>query len=185
MTRGGAVEDEELEPTRGTNVSVRRRGDSTGGASARDGGEKDALTHAITMGAGLGAQERHAQIGRAALRHCERDRRAIRPVFIRDGEIRLGEAGEQVRRHEDLDTVFLRINFIFGIRARDEDATVLEDKGFGMVEAGDDCICHDGDALTDRLGRVVEEGVEVWGRGEAEAGLALEGAVEDEISAVW
>ena len=165
-------------------MCIRRRRNRTRITRARNGGKQDALTHAITMGAGFGPEERHAEISGAAGSNGNGDASAVRPVFIRDGEIRLRQAGEEIRRDENLDAVFLRVDLILGVGAGDEDATVLHDDGFGVVEAGDDGVCHDGDAGADGLRGIVEEGVEVWGGGEAEAGLALMGAVEDEISAV-
>lgn len=165
-------------------MRIRRRRNRTRGPRARDGREENPLPHTITMGAGLRAQERNAQIGRAAFRHRDGNRRTVRPVRIRNRERRLRETREEIRRREDLNAVFLRIDVIFRIGARDHDAAVLEEDGFGVVEAGDDGVCHDGDAGADGLAGVVEEGVEVGGGREAEAGLALVGAVEDQVGAV-
>ena len=165
-------------------MRVRRCRNRTRRPRARDGREEDSLSHTITMRARLRAQKRNAQVRRAAFRHRDGNRRAVRPVRILNRERRLREAGEEIRRREDLDAVFLRIDVIFWIGARDHDAAVLEEDGFRVVEAGDDGVCHDGDAGADGLAGVVEEGVEVGRGGEAETGLALVCAVEDQVGAV-
>lgn len=54
-----------------------------------------------------------------------------------------------------------------------------------MVEAVDSGVGHYCEARVDGFTGVVEDGVVVWLTGEAEAGEALLGAVEDEICAVW
>ena len=165
-------------------MGVRRRRDRAGGPRARDGGEEDPLTHAVTVGARFRAEEGYAEIRGAARGDRDGDGGAVGPVLVLDGESGLSEAGEEVRRDEDLDAVFLRVDVIFGVGAGDHDATVREKDGFGVVEARDDGVGHGGDARTDRLRRVVEERVEVGRGGEAEAGGALMGAVEDQIGAV-
>lgn len=165
-------------------MRVRRRRNRTRRPRARDGWEEDPLPHAVTMRTRLGAEERNAQIRRAAFGDRDGHRRAVRPVRVLNREGRLRETREEVRGREDLDAVFLRIDVIFWIGAGDHDAAVLEEDGFGVVEAGDDGVCHDGDAGADGLAGVVEEGVEVGRGGEAEAGLALVGAVEDQEGAV-
>lgn len=165
-------------------MRVRRRRDHAHIPRARNGREQDALTHTAAMRAGLGADEGDAQIGRAARGEGKGHHGAESPVFILEGEGRRGEAGEEVGRDEDLDAVFLRVDVVLWVRAGDEDAAVLEEDGFGVVEAGDDGVAEDGDAGADGLGGVVEEGVEVGSGGEAEAGGALLGAVEDEEGAV-
>lgn len=48
-----------------------------------------------------------------------------------------------------------------------------------MVHAGYGCVCHDGHAAVQGFGWVVEDCVEVWVFGEAEACDAGVGAVED------
>ena len=114
-------------------MRVRGRRNRARGARARDGGEQDPLTHAITMGAGFCAEEGNAQIGGTALCDGDGDGGAICPVFIRDVERRLREAGEEIWRCEDLDAVFFRVDVVFGVGTGDHDAAVLEEDGFGVI----------------------------------------------------
>lgn len=178
------VEHKHLEPARRTDVRVRRRRDGARRARARHGREEDALAHAVAVGARLGAQQGDAEVRGAAGRDGDGDGGAVRPVLVCDGVGGLGVAGEEVGRDEDLDAVLLGVDVVFRVGARDQDAAVLEEDGFGVVEAGDDGVGHDGDALADGLGGVVEEGVEVRGGGEAEARGALVRAVEDQVGPV-
>ena len=124
-------------------MRVRRRGNRARGPRARDGGEEDPLTHAVAVRARLGAQERHAQVRRAALCDGDGDGGAVCPVRVLDREGGLREAGEEVGRDEDFDAVFFGIDVVFGVGAGDHDAAVLEEDCFGMVEAGDDGVAHD------------------------------------------
>ena len=165
-------------------MRVRRRRDGARRSRAGHGGEQDALAHAVAVGARFGAEERHADVGGAAGSDGDGDGGAVGPVCVGDGVGGLGVAGQEVGRDEDLDAVFLGVDVVLGVGARDHDAAVLEQDGFGVVEAGDDRVGHDGDALADGLGGVVEEGVEVGRGGEAEAGGALVRAVEDQVGAV-
>ena len=66
-------------------MRVRRRRDRTRASPARDGGEQDALTHAVAVGARLGAEERNAQVRRAARGDGYGDRGAVGPVRVLDG----------------------------------------------------------------------------------------------------
>lgn len=79
------------------------------------------------------------------------------------------EAGEEIRRREDLDTVFLRVHAILRIGARDHDAPVGEEDGFRVVEARDGGVGHNGHAGVGCEGGVVEDGVEVGLAAETES----------------
>jgi hypothetical protein len=74
---------------------------------------------------------------------------------------------------------------IFWVGARDEDAAVVEEDGFGVVEAVDCGVGHDAEAAVYRLAGVVEDGIVVWKVSESEAGETLHGAVEDNIGTIW
>lgn len=158
-------------------MRVRRRRDGARGAAARDGGEEDALAHAIAVRARLGAEEGDAQVGGAARRDGDGEGGAVGPVRVLDGVAGLGEAREEVGRDEDFDAVFLRVDVVLRVGTGDHDAAVLEEDGFRVVQAGDDGVAHDGDARAHGLAGVVEEGVEVGLGGEAEAGDACDCAV--------
>lgn len=72
------------------------------------------------------------------------------------------------------------MSVIFGIRAADEHATIVQEHGFRVVETSDGRVGHDSHALTERQRRVVEQGVEVRITRKPETGLALLGTVYDE-----
>ena len=81
-------------------------------------------------------------------------------------------------------SILLWVPRVPGVRARDEDAAVREELGFGVVEAGDVGGSEGAHALADGFGGVVEDGGHVGVGGAGEAGDALVGAVEDEECAI-
>ena len=186
MARGGPIEDEKLIPAGRGDVGVGRGGDGAGIAGTGEGGEEGAGTHAVAVGAGLGAHHGDAHGGGRALEEVDGDGDGlgVGPVGVGDGEGRLGVAGEEVGRDEDLDAVLLRVDAVLGVGAGDHDAAVAHEDGFGVVEARDGGVGHDAHAGVDRFGGVVQHRVEVGRGGEPEAGDALVGAVEDEEGAI-
>lgn len=106
------------------------------------------------------------------------------PVLVCNRKSWPGEAVEEVRGHKDLDAVFIGVDAVLGVGARDEDAAVEEGDGFGVVHSRDGGVGHDGHAAVNGLGGVVEHGVQVGGVGEAETGHAVLRAVDDEVCSV-
>ena len=107
------------------------------------------------MGAGDGAEERDAQRATGARGDGEGDGLAVGPVGGVDAEYWGCGAGEEVRRLEHLDAVFLRVLRVFRVGARDEHAAVHEEDGFGVVEARDGRVGHHAYALVYGLAGVV------------------------------
>ena len=136
-------------------MRVRRRGNRTRcRRRARKRGEDRALTHGVAVSGDDRAEHADLQVRDVARGDGDRDggRVAVGPVGGGDGEGGAREAGEQVWRREDLDTVFLG-PFAAGlvvvarrVGARDHDAPVEEGDGFGVVEAGYGRVGHDGHA---------------------------------------
>lgn len=182
MTRRPSIQHKQLEPPSGTDINTRRRLDRTRRrARARKRREDSPLPHAIAMRAARRAHEAELRITHIARREIDRDRDLliIRPIRIRDGQVRLRRAVEEIRRQEDLDAVFFRVHAVLRVRAGDDDAPVLQEGGLGVVEARDDRGGHDAHAAAHGLAGVVQHGAEVGGRGEPEAGDALVRAVYD------
>lgn len=109
---------------------------------------------------------------------------AIGPIDVGDVELRSAGVTHEVRRDEDFDAVFLGVLAVFRVGARNQHAAVIHEDGFTVVETRDGCVGHDGHAVADGFGGVVEDGVEVGVVGETKAGVALVGAVGDEVGAV-
>ncbi len=97
---------------------------------------------------------------------------------------RSSESGKKVWRHENLDTVLLRKSDILGIRASDENTTILKEDGLGMVETSDRSVCHDAHAVVDGLAWVVENGIQVRVDCETETCATLLSTVVDQVSSV-
>lgn len=71
-----------------------------------------------------------------------------------------------------------------GVGARDEEGTVEEEEGDAVVETGDVGLGARGEALTNGLGRVVDQNLEGGRAGNTEALRALLGTVDPDDSAV-
>ncbi len=187
MARRAGVQHEQLEPAGRADVDVRRRRDGARrGARAAEGREDGALAHAVAVRRAGRGHERELGVARIVARQADRDGDllAVRPVRV--GQAQRGRRGavEQVRRHEDLDAVLLRVHAVLGVRAGDDDAPVLEERRFRVVQAGHDRRGHDAHAAAERLARVVQDGAEVGRRRQPKAGDALVRAVDNQVRAV-
>lgn len=106
------------------------------------------------------------------------------PDCARDCEGRAGKAREEIGRGKDFDAVFLGEISWWGdivtcrIRPRHQYPSVKQDNGFVVIQPCDGRVGHDGHALVDGFGWVVEDGVEVGGRGQTEACHAVLCAIE-------
>ena len=129
----------------------------------------------------------------------------VLPVGLSDCEVRLRAALRQVGRDVDLDTHLLgelrSAIWVVGLRvtARDQNTTVIEELdarllglvrcyaqnvtygGLRVVQTSDDRVVEDGEPLTHRLRRVVEEGAEIREVSETETCHTLRGTVDNEI----
>jgi hypothetical protein len=162
-------------------MCVWRGRDATRVTTAAKGREVNPLAHAVAMGAADGAHE--GDLGRGAAGHGDGNgvTVAVARLAVVDGVRGLGGAAHEVGRDEDLNAVLLRVRGGFGVGARDKDAAVLQQDGFGVVQAVDGRVGHDGEARVQRRGRRVQDGVEVRFARQAEAREALLGAVEDQV----
>jgi len=159
---------------------------SSWGTATGDGQEESALTHGVTVGGrdgchhgGLdGAEGAGGDVG------CDWDGASISPVLVVDCEGWGGSGGECVWWVEDLDSVFFWVNTVLRIGSRDEDTSVWEEDSFGVVETSDDGSGHDGHALVDWLGWVIEDGIVVGVLGETESSDTFLCSVEDQVGSV-
>jgi hypothetical protein len=180
-----AIKHEEHKPRRRTRVCVRRRGNGTRVPGATECREVRSLSHAITMRAAHRAHE--GDLGSRAAEHGDRDCVAV-PVarlVVVDQVRRLCGVAHEVRWYEDFDTVLLDVGCALGVGSGNEDTAVLQQDGFGVVEAVDSRVGEDGEAGVEGRGGVEKDGVVVGLAGEAEAREALHSAVEDQVGAVW
>jgi len=140
MRRRRPIEDEELEPRWRADVRVGRRGDGARIARARKCWEERPSPKAVSVRAGDGANEGDTHSRGRALEqvHSDLDLLAVGPVRVGDGERRLRKASAQVRRGVHLDPVLLREAGIFRVGSGNDDATVVQKNGFGVVETIDD-----------------------------------------------
>ena len=89
------------------------------------------------MGGGNSADE--GEFDRAVLEGMDSYRIATTmcPVLSREcRNLWLDAAICQVRWYVDLDTVFLRMDIVFGIASSDQDASVRKKNGFAVIQAG-------------------------------------------------
>ena len=183
--RRGPIEQPKLEPTGGADIGVGGRSEGASAATAGDSGEEGALAHAVAVSGGFGAEQGEAGGGAGEGADVgDGNLLAVGPVAIGEGVGGAGGAGEEVGRGEGLDAVFLRVLAVLGVGAGHEDAAVLHEERFRVVEARHDRRRQDGHARPHRFGGIVEDGAQVGLGGEAEAGDALLGAVEDQVGAV-
>jgi len=181
-----AVERKHLVPSGRADVRVRRRLHGAAVARAGEGREERALAHGVAVRGAADAHDGDARDG-AGRRVREGVRAAVSPVRVGGchGDGRAHGVAHEVGGHEDLDAVFLGVARVLGVGAGDEDAAIVEEDGLRVVHACNGGVGHDGEAVVDGLGGVIEDGVQVGVGGETEAGDTLVGAVDDEVGAVW
>jgi hypothetical protein len=158
MTRRARIQQKQLEPPWRTDIGIRRRRNRARRcARARERREDCPLAHAIPVSAGRSAHEGELGICRDASWEVDGDRDglAVRPVRVRNAQRRRRRAIQQIRRHEDLDAVFFWVHAVLGVGAGDDDAPVLEQTRFRVVQARDYCRGHDAHAAADGQGGVV------------------------------
>lgn len=153
-------------------MRIWRRRDSTRLPTASESWEDRSLTHAIPMSTSRRTDQTNLEIRNITCRNGDGKGRAVTEagVVTIKGVCWSRETGEEIGWYKDFHAEFLWVKVVFWVGARDENAPVLKEDGFGVVETSYYCRVHDTHARIHRLGRVVEDGAEIGDVGEAEAG---------------
>jgi len=92
-------------------------------------GKKCPLTHAVTVGERDSAKQGDLETNSAT---CDSEgiHLAVSPIPIRNGECWASRVTHQVRWNEDLDTLFLVVDVVFGIGVGNNDTAITEKNSF-------------------------------------------------------
>jgi hypothetical protein len=114
-TRRRSVQDEHLVPARRSNLRIRGSLNRTRASTAREGREERSLTHAVTVGARYGAEQRNGGYGACV---GDGDCGAVgERLAVCEGERGAGSVGQKVWGRKGFYTEFFRVSVGISLEA--------------------------------------------------------------------